>query len=240
MSAASFRLAPTNADAASAAIDPVFRPGGADGMVRFIDSTTRLAQYFHACGTGVTGANLFVDTDTRRRGSSDFGVGSTINPVTTVRWQIAPRGSTSVLAPFAHLDDINDPLRLDLYRSYISAQGAEVGTELVAEYAVDLKFAFTYAANGSPSSTLTTLAFTDNNAVVPPELIRAVRVRLATRSAQGDRAQALSSPVGGFLMRYCLDPNAGGDAGACPSGSYSRVRTLVTEVAVQNNGKAWY
>ena len=42
------------------------------------------------------------------------------------------------------------------------------------------------------------------------------------------------------MMRYCLDSNAGGDAGACPAGAYARVRTVVTEVAVQNNGKAWY
>jgi hypothetical protein len=125
-----------------------------------------------------------------------------------------------------------DPNKYDLMRSFVDAKGAIVPatSEVVAEYAVDLDFAFTVDKgpdNTTPS--LVTFGFDDGadngawaydvsaaNSFLPnkgPQRIRAVRVRLATRTAQPDRT--LNVPVTQnntneeFLYRYCMGPGAG-------------------------------
>src|SRR5262249_29430248 len=141
-----------------------------------------------------------------------------------VRWKIAP-----TVAPYtAELKSTSptDAQKFDLYRVYLDSTNNEVGTpELVAEYAVDLKVAFTVdntATSGAvclaptsncppytPTRTQLSLSFGDpvnatawapdtsaGNVRNPgPQRIRSVRVRVATRTALPDRTLLLSPPT---------------------------------------------
>jgi hypothetical protein len=118
-------------------------------------------------------------------------------------------------------------------------------TEVVAEYAVDLKFGVTavtlFSTPGPEPAQLT--GFPQNNANIPlfagdpsaganPQRIRAVRVRLSVRSAVPDRAADIVSgsaiPPGAFF-RMQLGPQA-----------FARVRTLQADVALPNHaGIQW-
>jgi hypothetical protein len=118
--------------------------------------------------------------------------------------------------------------------------------ELVAEYAVDLKFALTVvtgfgATNVDP--VLTEFPFSDARnytyagVVTPasppdtaPHRIRSVRARLAVRSREGDRLEPLPPTPQGNIFRYAIP----GDAG------FARARTLTADIALPNlAGVAW-
>jgi type II secretory pathway pseudopilin PulG len=195
-----------------------------------------------------------------------------VNPVQTVRWEITgPGGKDAEPAQYVNaLDNTSlppypqDNNKYDLMRSYVDATGALVPqtSEIVAEYAVDLDFAFTVDQglnNAQPS--LTTYGFDntvgnnlwayDISKVVPtqnvgPQRIRAVRVRLATRTAQPDRTANVpvtNNPNEEFLYRYCVVGGVPG--GPCPSPPdrtlrWARVRTITSEVRLQNLSRYYY
>lgn len=247
------------ADAAAlvAAFQPV-TGAGVQFMGRVMDDTG-YAQYFALCpgtstnmGAGVS-PEIYIAPETPVLSASQtggaggvmgFGVGRmTVNPIQTVRWSIRRIADTRL--------DVIDPAtgtwddrKFDLVREWVDAQGQAIptGFERIAEYAVDLEIAFsvnmvvggqvnfpfgdvrntTYgeAVNPPPAPA---------NPLTRPEDIRAVRFRLAVRTAQADRTQALAAPAGGYMYRYCLTP--GGCGTTMP---YARVRTVVTEVSLPN------
>jgi prepilin-type N-terminal cleavage/methylation domain-containing protein len=147
--------------------------------------------------------------------------------------------------------------KFDLYRAWISADGSGTiltnDSEVVAEFAVDLKLGFTVddpaQPEASPAKALV-LGFAslpsdkdpwanrDITTAAPsvpgrgsqgPHRIRSVRYRFTTRAATPDRDQALAPPPGSdFLYRYRI--------GAL----YARARVTQGEVALVNQARMNY
>jgi type II secretory pathway pseudopilin PulG len=199
-----------------------------------------------------------------------------INPVVTARWQIVGPTGTGDKVPTQDINGLDnktlsagrDPSKYDLLRSYLDGStGAVIDetSEVLAEYAVDLDFAFAVdttadttgaapniqtfdfgdPANQTVADTVATGTITAGGKAdhVEPQRIRSVRFRLATRAAQGDRTasipvQTMGDGGGGtFLYRYCLT------AGGCSGNTllqWARVRTLVGEVSLPNQQQAFY
>jgi hypothetical protein len=196
-----------------------------------------------------------------------------VNPVHVVRWEIvgqAPGNSgdpepaqAAVLAGTPLTPNTADPNKYDLMRSFVDAAGTVIAatSEIVAEYAVDLDFAFSVDTGDTTgtASAITTYAFGDaNNATVAPDVsskpptagptapdpqrIRSVRLRLVTRSPQPDRTVPLAANAP-FLYRYCLNssncpPTPAAAVGAAPQ--WARARTIVTEVSLPNQSLTFF
>jgi prepilin-type N-terminal cleavage/methylation domain-containing protein len=188
-----------------------------------------------------------------------------INPVQIVRWEITgPGGTDAEPAQYVNaLDNLPqqpttaDPNKYDLMRTFVDATGTLVAqtSEIVAEYAVDLDFAFTVdAGTDIQNPSLTTYGFdsTFNNVwaknvaqfpspTVGPQRIRAVRVRVATRAAQPDRTAnvpVVNNASEEFLYRYCV-------IAPCPTPAdrvlrWARVRTMTSEVRLPNLSRYYY
>lgn len=174
-----------------------------------------------------------------------------IAPVHRVRWYVGPETDARLVDTVTE----NAALKFNLYRQLLDAStdvnqqtgGAEVGPpELVAEYAVDLKFGLSIDSSIGTTpgrtdldfeaqtgdfarwaATARTTAATPN---VGPQRIRSVRYRLAFRTPFADRNADLPMPGGtSYKSRYELAP-----------GQYARVRTIISEVALFNQSKAVY
>jgi prepilin-type N-terminal cleavage/methylation domain-containing protein len=124
-----------------------------------------------------------------------------------------------------------DATRLELVRYEEDAKGGEVaGTlELISEYAVDLKFAFT-VADGIANPVKADVARFDfdngQNAGAQPGTIRSVHFRVAVRSREADRDEAIPLDGGnpyGNLYRYSI-----------PGVGFARVRTVTADVELLN------
>jgi type II secretory pathway pseudopilin PulG len=108
-----------------------------------------------------------------------------------------------------------------------------VAPEIVAEYAVDLKFEVTYTSlpGTKPTLTSTTPATGDTPYTIAglgtgdPQRVRSVRARLSVRSREADRAQTIP---GGGLYRLGITPTIGVKA-------FARVRTLQSDIAIPNH-----
>jgi hypothetical protein len=135
--------------------------------------------------------------------------------------------------------------RTELVRVELDETGAEIpGTlEMVAEYAVDLRFGLTVAtritnsnANYAPtvqtfplgSAQIYTVAG-DVTGTGSPELIRSMQVRLATRARAPDREADLPAGPDGRRLRFLVDP-------ALARPQFARVRTNYAHVAMPNQG----
>jgi hypothetical protein len=145
--------------------------------------------------------------------------------------------------------------KYELFRTFVDVTGTLTQqTEVVAEYAVDLKFAFSadLGLAGLANRTLTVYglsADTQNqtladdittNAVTQPQRIRSVHFRLSTRSAVADRAEPYSIPQANpqqplYPTRYCV-------LQACTPGQtgWARVRSVTSEVSTPNLAKLFY
>ncbi len=265
-----YRLAATPgasgpADALRRAFVPVT---GSNFIVRLQDAQGRV-QYLESCGAGYVGTQPFVEvigTPVQGTGTGNVGgeagfySGSTVNPVLTVRYKLAP-----TQAPYGDLNPTNDATKFDLYRVYIDSTGNEVGTpELVAEYAIDLKFSFTVdntATTNPPPPTTTrthaTFPFADDtnngawgvsptsvsaaNPPASPQRIRSARFRLVTRTAVPDRSILIAPPTANpstptdYMYRYCT---AAVTKASCKQ--LARIRTVITEVNLNNQAGALY
>ncbi len=134
--------------------------------------------------------------------------------------------------------------RTELVRTELAADNNEIvtSTELVGEYAVDMRFGITVASkvNGNKyNPTVTTYPFGDANVYTfandiahggTPELIRAVQVRLATRARAPDRDTGLPAGPDGRSLRFLVDPTLGMQP------AYARMRTVYGNVALTNQG----
>jgi type II secretory pathway pseudopilin PulG len=267
-------------------LNNVFQPttgGTGQFIVRLVDKTGR-AQFLATCAgtpTGIAAGTppqpfLLVDSRTPVQmasstgdvgGLTGYGSGSLVNAVQVVRWQLLPAKSepaqylSSPLSGQPLTPTAVDPTKYDLVRMYIDAvTGNPVPgtTEVVAEYAVDLSFAF--SVDSGLNNTLPfiqTFAFDDtannplwapNIGAAPPvpnqgaERVRSVRVRLVTRASEPDRTADVPvlNPTGPFTYRYCVLPpctQANTNAGIL---QYARARTVTAEVALSNQSRNYY
>jgi type II secretory pathway pseudopilin PulG len=250
-------------DNASSALQTVFHPAGpaaAQYLVRISDDTGRF-QYAPLCPTGsstmfltvsqpyvsvavnTTGVGVMGPGPDRLGGVGGIGPKASINPVQVVRWAIQPSTAAGLNS------DAGDSGKYDLVRTFLDASGNAVsgGSEVIAEYAVDFKVAFTYMNTAVTPPALVTLPFGNSNIPVigadinvggsMPQRIRSVLVRLSTRSSSSDRTMNLPDAGSGFRYRYCTDP-----AGACTSDKpvWARVRTVTAEFALPNQLRMTY
>jgi prepilin-type N-terminal cleavage/methylation domain-containing protein len=175
-----------------------------------------------------------------------------IAPIHRVRWYIGRETDTRLIDPET---DGDGSLKFNLYRQLLDANtsvdpqagASNIGPpELVAEYAVDLKFGLSIDSSVGNAPGWTNLDFEDQpNDFAPwtaratttastpnvgPQRIRSVRYRLAFRTPFADRRADLLMPGGtSYKARYELAP-----------GQFARVRTLISEVALFNQAKAVY
>jgi prepilin-type N-terminal cleavage/methylation domain-containing protein len=254
-------------------------------MVRLVD-TTGHTQYLATCpganAAGFTGTQPWVSIDTAdtpiqtaaqtgtQGGISGYCVGCIINPVQIVRWEIttATLEKTNQTQYATGLDNLAtnygtiDPNKYDLMRTYVDATWHPVyaTSEVVAEYAVDLKLAFSVDTTtlGDQFPSITTFAFDDAadnkvwgqdvSTVVPaianvgPQRIRSARVRLATRAAQPDRTMNIAVNNFGvqeFMYRYCVNT-----VPSCATNDqtlrWARARTVTAEVALPNQAQDFF
>jgi hypothetical protein len=201
---------------------------------------------------------------------------ATVNPVVTARWQIvAPGADVNTGGPPVQavnaLDNQPlatgvDPNKYDLVRSLVDGNNHLLpdSTEIIAEYAVGLEFAFTVdnqagtsganpalqaydfgdplnAANAAPVGSLLNAPANGGAGAKDPQRIRAVKFMIQTRAAIADRTATIpvasGAGSGTFLYRYCM--NAAGCAGNSLL-QWARVRTIVSEVALTNQQQAFY
>jgi prepilin-type N-terminal cleavage/methylation domain-containing protein len=185
--------------------------------------------------------------------SNDTGY---VNVVNFVQYQIESLAGDKQYAPLYDNSDPWDAGRTELVRQELDVTGKPIdGTEeVVAEYAVDLRFGLTVVngfANPADPVDPTTLTYEPGNAQVlnwagdtsknntpnqGPELVRAVRVRLSVRSRDPDRQTNVDpATVPGLaagFYRMGLGPN-----GTAP---FARVRTLQSDVSLTNQlGVMW-
>lgn len=183
-------------------------------------------------------------------GCQGFCTGALVNPVSRVRYdlrRIDPANNPGYAALYqkgfhdvaAYHRGVPEVPRTELVRVELDGAGDEIPSslELIAEYAVDLKFGVTVEVPQNPPSAVPVLerypvgdpnVYTIAKPVLAggtPERIRAVQVRLSVRNANRDRDGDLQlmTPDGG-LIRY----NLGADRG------YARMRTLIADVALSN------
>ena len=177
----------------------------------------------------------------KRCGITGYGLGSTVNAVQFVKYDLR---NISGLAPWAYPDPVNDVVKYDLVRTELNPDGTEittapVPTSIVAEYVVDMKFAFT-VDEGTVSGglyrepLLKAYPFDDAAGIAAtgdilggggtarPQRVRSVRFQITTRGREADRSQSIGGGGSG-LLRYAL-----------PSGLYARARTDVGEIALVN------
>ena len=249
-------------------------------IVRLVDNSGH-TQYLATCPTppvaGFTGSQPFVSVDTAHTpiafadqtgtqgGVTGYCGGCTVNPVQIVRWEIntttnelatTPQYAVALGQPgLAYGQGLVDTAKYDLVRTFVDATGAVVPetSEVVAEYAVDLKLAFSVdnSTLGDAYPNIVTYAFDDPagnvwaqdvSTVSPPlsnngpQRIRSARVRVVTRTAQADRT--VNVPVTNygaqtFLYRYCVNstPSCATSDGTL---RWARSRTVTTEVALSN------
>ena len=193
------------------------RPGSACGMIAP-----------PTCGGG-----LLVSVITRARYDIRSLVGATGSPYAGL--VTAPAGVAAITG---------DAGRMELVRVELDAANAEIAStlELVAEYAVDMRFGITVASriqNDNYNPPHTTYGIGDANLypiaddpaagpTATPQRIRAVQLRLAARTRAPDRSTDLPTGNDGRRLHFLVD-----GALAPP---YARVRTGYTNVALVNQG----
>jgi prepilin-type N-terminal cleavage/methylation domain-containing protein len=263
-SAATYRvLATTNP---GRTIQEMFTPVTSDAnpqfMIRVADDLGR-HQIVHTCAGASAGYDdgekaLYVDLGqaipylTSAYGFVDGRI--TVNPVQMIRYEIRPLTSSDTSYSALLTDPGADggvSTKYNLVRSYIDQNMAVIPqrSEVIAEFAVDLEFAFTFDrgnyTNSPPAPLFESYAFgaaqnatyADNVPGAVPERIRSVRVRFSTRSSVADRiADFRVSATNQYTVRYCLNP-----AGCTPgSRDWARVRTMTTEVSLPNHARHFY
>lgn len=164
-------------------------------------------------------------------GFSGFGKGLLASVVYRVLYDIRSLKDNKVYENIVHVDPVTarvsgEDSRTELVRVELDENGLEKPTtlELIAEFAVDLKFAVTKASTGV-NPTVRTVGFGDAEVEQDPELIRALQVRLATRTRVPDRDVALSA--GAQPYRFAVMPGT-------LTPRFARIRTLNSTISLPN------
>jgi hypothetical protein len=173
------------------------------------------------------------------------GSGMLVNVIDTVVYAIRDMRTVTKYAPLFTPPPNTQPApgdetRLELTRVELDTAGNEFADtlEIVAEYAVDLKFGLTIATNlpsFDPGLSQLAVGHADvyniwandvatTMGTAGPERIRSVRVRLAVRSREGDRPAGLTADSTRATYRYELPA----------VGSFARMRTLTADIALPN------
>lgn len=182
-------------------------------------------------------------------GYSGLGVGVLVNSLSRVQYRLESLQSDEtygkLVAPVNN-EVTGDDGRLELVRTELDSTGAPIAStrELVAEYAVDLKFGLTTASTGSePAVTRRPIPMDDTGyafvgdvgaagSAATPERVRAVQVRLSTRARAPDRQANLDVGDDGRRFRFEIP--------GVPPPSFARLRTLYADIALPNQaGITW-
>jgi prepilin-type N-terminal cleavage/methylation domain-containing protein len=190
------------------------------------------------CGLAVgdTGGGWLFSVVTRVKYDIQKWVGVTNN-----QYGLVVNDSPSAGAQATALQKVTgDDTRTELVRTEIGADGLDIPAtqELVAEYAVDLRFGITVASlvtANNYNATVTSYPIADppNTAVATqtatnPQRVRAVQVRLSVRTRAPDRDSDITPPADGRRSRFLVS--------ATLSPAYARVRTNYANVALPNQG----
>ena len=188
-------------------------------------------------GQGDTGQGWLLSVISRVR----YDIRSLAAPAYGATQYVAMCGGNGVAVPFAPAVT-GDAGRTELVRIELDSTDAELipTTELVAEYAVDMRFGITVSTKVSEfgyDPNVTSYAFGDPQVQTvandvtkggTPQLIRAVQVRLSTRARAPDRDTDLTPGPDGRRLRWLV--------GTKLQPSYARVRTVYSNVALPNQG----
>jgi prepilin-type N-terminal cleavage/methylation domain-containing protein len=171
-----------------------------------------------------------------------------VAPIQRVRWYLGVETEASRNDPV-----LDGPLvstnKFNLYRQLLTEAGNPAVTvgppEMIAEYAIDLKLGFLIDSSipGAPNTTNLDFEAADadlepwvnrdaifTTANVGPQRVRSVRYRLAFRTPIADRRTDLGMPSPPpYIARYAMGNT-----------TWARVRTVISEVALLNQGKAVY
>jgi hypothetical protein len=181
-------------------------------------------------------------------GFGDTGGGWVMSVVSRVQYNIRSLVGTGnqyadlVNTPAAQALATGDTGRTELVRTELGADGVEMAAtmDLVAEYAVDLRFGITVASlitgdNYTPTVTTYGIGATEVTSVTAdtlltsyPQRVRAVQVRLSTRTRAPDRESDLPPGADGRRLRFLVDPSL--------QPAYARVRTNYANVTLPNQG----
>lgn len=179
--------------------------------------------------------------------------GATVNPINFIRYDVRSLSSNTDYEAIYSTGtggtsnaQIGDADRTELVRVELDTSGTPIqGTEeLVAQFAVDLKFSLTVATSMGAGSDPTLETVPDDDvsttwagdiAGLPgnsgPERIKSVRVRLSVRSREADRGEDINPTtvtdptVAPGFYRIGLGP---------PGPPFARVRNLQADVALHN------
>lgn len=176
-----------------------------------------------------------------------FGVGFPVHVLSRVRWEIRSLQADPQYGDYVKATNpvTGDDGRTELVRVELDASDNEMpGTlDLVTEYAVDLRFGLTVqklpALPDAPvllqlpiedpakaDSSIYTIAGAPTEAGSAPESVRAVQVRLSTRSRAPDRPTSIAGPAG-RPYRFLV-------SSAKMADKYARLRTLQREFTLYN------
>lgn len=172
--------------------------------------------------------------------SQGFNTGLLANPIARIRYDLRSLYQHGTYGPLVEPVNPNlsgDAGRTELVRVELDRDDKEIADtlELVAEYAVDLKFGLT-ASVATPNTVITRSAIgaaaVYTTAATPaaggtPQRIRNVQVRLSTRARAPDRSSNIPAGNDGRLTRFQVP-------GLASTERFFRVRTLQTEVALPN------
>lgn len=230
----------------------VVDPRGCSHFVVVSNAVGTAASATLTFGAPISGSPILMPTEDQSTCGASDQEEVTVNPVQTVRWSIGP--TNPALAPDVALGENGN--KFDLYREIRDAAGASVaapgGPQVIAEYAIDLKFGlsvddpdpvlvapanqktFDMDVNGADITLWTQPASVTAPGLPAPHRVRSVRFRLATRAALPDRTEPLSLlPGQPYISRYCTEAVA-------PCHKFSRVRTIMSEVALINQAGMTY
>ena len=206
-------------------------------------------------GNALAGSPVLLQSEvsTANCGASVGDSDLVVNPVTRVDWWLGADAElpASVQPVVAQSDaGVEDPsYKFNLYRQQLDSSGTGInGPEIIAEFAVDLKFGLVvHDLGAAPPSNYKNLDMTTGGTDITewtkpvsnetakgqpgPQRVRSVQYRVATRTPLGDRTADISVSQPGFISRYCVNPT-------CTN--YARVRTLVSEVALVNQERSFY
>lgn len=184
------------------------------------------------------------------------GTGTLVNVVNFIRYRLADMASAP--GDYAALYStpqnlISEAGRRELVREELDVNATVLSTEIIAEYAVDLRFGITAVRNApatgpatqletfpiaeatdkpvtSASEVVSLLAPVSLTGTERPQHVRAVRVRLGIRGRNPDRYAnvAIGGPVAPGLYRMYLGTEDGRDR-------YARVRTLQSDVVIPSH-----
>jgi type II secretory pathway pseudopilin PulG len=188
-------------------------------------------------------------------GIKGYGIGAQVNVINIVQYQVRSLATdANYAALFAASQGSGvvvpgEATRTELARVELDTAGTPIAnaTELVAEYAVDLQFAFS-AVNTPVNIVDPTLAFVPPyaatfaaytgatfNTAATPELIRSVRIRLGVRSREADRDTDIGTPSANVGLYRINVLGSGGSSSASPQ--FARVRTFQGDATLVNQQK---